>query len=190
MRWLPVAVALLPLTLSACGSATRTVPNIQASQGDYEVAYAMLHKAEFRVSTDITFSLGGSCGIPFGTRPAVGTRLRAGSTVHVVGSRYGEPGFSACGSRAFIIPEPSCPKRPALVPDLRGETLSSAVRENGCFSITATLPRLDSANAPSFLDNYLVERQLPKAGTDNPVVSASSPPDYRPEIALVVSVRQ
>jgi len=178
-----VVVAVLAMALSACGSSTRTVPDIQASAGDYEVAYAMLHRAGFRVSTDITFSLGSSCGIPSGTRPAAGTKLQAGSTVHVVG-------FSPCGSRAFIIPEPSCPKRPALVPDLRGETLSSAVRENGCFSITATLPRLDSANAPSFLDNYLVERQLPKAGTDNPVVSASSPPDYRPEIALVVSVRQ
>ena len=192
MRWMLVVVAVLAMALSACGSSRRTVPNIQASGGDYEVAYAMLHEAGFRVSTDMSLLHGKYSGIPFGPRPVAGTELRAGSTVSLVEYRYGEPGSSAVAfpSRAYRVPEPACTRRPALVPNLRGETLSPAVRENGCFSITAKLPRLHSANAPSFLDNYVIEHQLPKAGTENPVVSASSPSDYRPEIKLVVSVRE
>ena len=185
-----VAVAVLALTLSACGSSRRTVPNIQASQGDYEVAYAMLRNAGFRVSTDITFSLGGYSGVPFGTRPVTGTELPVGSTVDLVWYRYGEKGSSVGGDRAYRVPEPGCPKRPIVVPDLKGENLSSAVHDNGCFTIMVNLPRLHSADARSFLDNYIVQRQLPKAGAQNPVVSASSPPDYRPELKLVVSVRR
>jgi len=190
MRWMLVAVAVLAMMLSACGSSRRTVPNIQASQGNYEVAYAMLRKTGFRVSTDISISYGDFSGVPFGTRPVAGTELRAGSTVDLVEYRYGEKGSSAAGDRAYRVPEPSCPKRPKVVPDLNGDTLSSAVHDNGCFSIKARLPRLHSADARSFLDNYVVERQLPKAGTENPPISASSPPGDRPEIELVVSVRK
>jgi len=171
-------------SLFTCGQSTQAVvPNVR---GDDPIrAYDRLNRAGFRVSIvgdcSSRWHAGGftECtGARVDAEPRARRRMTSGSTVVIgLGPANLCSNFGGCiGDRAFVdspLPEPS---QPALMPDLVGEPLSSAIERTGCLQILIPrLPPLRAADKPHLLDNYVVAGQSPAPGAPTEA-TASSPP--------------
>ncbi len=132
--------------------------------------------------SDCTIDLTGPVVV---TEPHLGRSLRTGSTV-VIGVR--PPSICGLGRSSCIYtdsgevridtpqsPEISPRRQPSLMPDLVGETLTSAKRRIGCLSLSVSLLPLRAGDRPHLLDNYVVTRQSPAKG-EFVGPSASNPP--------------
>lgn len=185
------ALLTLLVALSGCSGGNEvTVPNVTGE--DPEMAYELLHRAGFRVSTSGSLSFG--------------LRLRESNTPVPIGGMFvgspvvqrQEPLAGRVVDRGFVVEIAtdglrgserifSCDPYPETVPNLIGKTLGFLGGHESCFSIVAKkLPPLDAADAPSLLDNYVVSRQTPAAGGQIAPLSASNPPGYA---TLTVEVR-
>lgn len=185
------ALLTLLFALPGCGGGNKvTVPNVTGE--DPEMAYELLHRAGFRVSTSGSLSYGlrlreSNAPVPIGG-------MFAGSSV----VQRQEPLAGRVVDRGFVVEIAtdglrgserifSCDPYPETVPDLIGKTLGFLGAHESCFSIVAKkLPPLVAADAQSLLDNYVVSRQTPVAGGQIAPLSASNPPGYA---TLTVEVR-
>jgi len=170
-------------SLFTCGQSTQAlVPNVRGYAPIR--AYDKLHRAGFRVSIvgecSSRWRAGGiECsGARVNAEPLARRRMTSGSTV-VIGLGPAKPcsNFGGCiGVRAFVDSPVLKSSQPALMPDLVGEPLGSAIEKTGCLQILIPrLPSLRSADKRNLLDNYVVAGQSPAPGVPTEA-TASSPP--------------
>lgn len=125
-------------------------------------------------------------GVVVVTEPHLGLSLRTGSTVVIGLGPLRDCGDFGPGSCVFtsggkvridtpLSPEDSPRRQPSLMPDLVGETLTSAKRKIGCLTLDVQLPPLRAGDRPQLLDHYVVAGQSPAEG-EFVGPSASSPP--------------
>lgn len=178
------AIAASALLAAGCGKSAEPVKVPGIGEANPADAYSLLREAGLRVSVSVDKTLDYDSTGGFGfeqhgfTWPYSVSQTPAPSTIVSPGSAVTltiRP-VNQLGSRAFRTPSSThCSRRPKTIPNLTGESLSSAVSTfSGCFNIITKLPPLHSADAPRLLDNYEIEHQSPTPGSAVPEVSAST----------------
>jgi hypothetical protein len=150
-----LAVAVSLAALAARGDVHEgdvAVPGVRSA--NYEFAYQRLHDAGLRVRIERPLTIASLCAPLVGSQtPVAGTKVPEGSLVVLEDAMcfFGLPVHRDVS---------------AVVPDFTGEAPSRAAkwaRSNGLF-FEMRLAALDAGDAPSFFDNFQVERQEPAPG--------------------------
>ncbi len=182
-----VVLAILTIVVGCGGNGKTKVPDVRGTE-EAIAAYDSLRNADLRVSSNEALSYTRTLIPEFVGPTSVNDWMRFSNRAFVKAQIPAAGRTVADGSTALIVYSGTqilhsgdyrCPSYPSRAPSLIGKTLSWIDAHETCFSITAAvLPRLDAAGKPHLLDNYVVSKQSPAAGSPLWPISASNLPGF------------